>query len=233
MPRRPINQFNFNEIKKLQDDEVENSYLISQEQLQTAKIFSSREEYTKFLEKNIRYLEIGVAWGYYSEIVCKNAEPKSIHLIDKFNQDLKCWTQRQFGVCNCTPKHTLEYGIEDHELYIRNKFSKYNNLKVIKGDCLDILKNLEDEYDYIYIDITNDRNDTRMSLRYASKLVPVGGIIGLNDYLIYDGINEDILYGTFQTVNEFLFYNKNWNVDALALHPLGFFDIYIRKSYDI
>jgi hypothetical protein len=60
-------------------------------------------------------------------------------------------------------------------------------------------------------------------------LVDVGGIIGLNDYLIYDGIIEDMPYGTFQTVNEFLDKNKNWEVDGLALHNLGFYDIYIRR----
>jgi hypothetical protein len=57
-----------------------------------------------------------------------------------------------------------------------------------------------------------------------------GGTIGLNDYLIYDGIIEDVPYGTFQTVNEFLFKNKDWEVEALALHNLGFYDIYIRKA---
>jgi len=60
-------------------------------------------------------------------------------------------------------------------------------------------------------------------------MVPIGGIIGMNDYIIYDGIIEDKPYGTFQTVNEFLSANKNWSVDAIALHNLGFYDIYIKK----
>ena len=64
----------------------------------------------------------------------------------------------------------------------------------------------------------------------ASNLTPVNGIIGLNDYLIYDGIIEDQPYGTFQTVNEFLEKNNDWSVDAIALHNLGFYDIYIRKN---
>ena len=61
-------------------------------------------------------------------------------------------------------------------------------------------------------------------------LVEEGGVIGLNDYLIYDGIIEDTPYGTFQTVNEFLHDNPDWEVDAIALHNLGFYDIYIRKG---
>jgi hypothetical protein len=65
----------------------------------------------------------------------------------------------------------------------------------------------------------------------ASLLIEKDGIIGLNDYLIYDGIIEDKPYATFQVVNEFLRYNSNWSVDAIALHALGFYDIYIKKDY--
>jgi hypothetical protein len=48
--------------------------------------------------------------------------------------------------------------------------------------------------------------------------------------LIYDGIIEDAKYGTYQSVNEFLLLNKEWSVDGIALHPLGFYDIYLRKE---
>ena len=52
----------------------------------------------------------------------------------------------------------------------------------------------------------------------------------LNDYLIFDGIIEEGPYGTYQTVNEFLYKNKNWSVTALALHNLGFYDIYLKRE---
>jgi len=55
----------------------------------------------------------------------------------------------------------------------------------------------------------------------------------LNDYLIYDGIIEDRPYATFQVVNEFLHKNNNWIVDAIALHTLGFYDIYIKKERNV
>ena len=99
----------------------------------------------------------------------------------------------------------------------------------MKGDALQLLKTLNNKYDLIYIDISNDRVQTKMALNESSRLIEVGGIIGMNDYLIYDGIIEEEPYGTFQTVNEFLQYNKNWIVDAIALHNLGFYDIYIRR----
>jgi hypothetical protein len=62
-------------------------------------------------------------------------------------------------------------------------------------------------------------------------MVSPGGIIGLNDYLIFDGVIDEQPYGTFQAVNEFLHFNKNWVVDALALHSIGFNDIYLRRIF--
>jgi hypothetical protein len=210
-------------------NEIEDSFKIDQSQLNNAKIYSCREEYAKTLSKGIRYMEVGVAWGYSVELFAGASEAQYVHLIDWFNQDLMCWSWRKFGSCKCNNiKHELLYTKETHQQYIINKFSKYN-LKTSKGEATEILKNVKDEYDFIYIDITNGREVTKQTLSLASRLVPVGGIIGLNDYLIYDGIIEDEPYGTFQTVNEFLHINKNWEVQALALHPVGFYDIYIKR----
>ena len=226
MAKKPSNSHFLN----IKNDEIEDSQKISQKQLNNAKLFSSREEYVKSLPENLRYMEVGVAWGYYSELVASQKNPKSIHLLDWYNQDLKCWSWRKFGKCQCSTKHTLDYTPETHEKFITEKFSIYNNVSILKGDAKDILPTLTTEYDYIYIDISNDRKITKNVLEASSKLISTKGIIGLNDYLIYDGIIEDVAYGTFQTVNEFLYKNKNWSVDAIALHNLGFYDIYIRKD---
>jgi predicted O-methyltransferase YrrM len=229
MPKKISRMLKENEIRNFSDDEIEDSPKISQEQLKNAKLFSSREEYAKSLTKGIRYLEIGVAWGYSAEMFISASEASESDLIDLYNQDLKCWSWRKFGSCQCEGmRHELLYTPETHEQYIKDKFSKYGS-NTIKGDCLNILPSIEKKYNFIYIDISNDRLVTRRTLNLASRLVDVGGIIGLNDYLIYDGIIEDMPYGTFQTVNEFLDKNKNWEVDGLALHNLGFYDIYIRR----
>ncbi len=233
--KRTVPPFSFNEIRQLELDEIEDPYQLNQEQLKGAKIVVSREEYTKHLKKGLRYMEIGVAWGYYSEIVCQNTQPSVIDLVCRYDQDMKCWSWRRFGECQCSPiKHTYDFTAEESEDFIKNKFKKYGNANTYKGDAENILPEFMKEgrlYDYIYIDIHNGRKATREVLSYASNLIPVGGIIGLNDYTIYDGIIDNVFYGTFQTVNEFLFFNKNWSVDALALHKLGFYDIYLRRNY--
>lgn len=212
-------------------NQIEDGHKLDQSQLNNTKVYASREEYTKHLPKNMRYLEIGVAWGYYSEFVAENANPQSIDLLDFYDLDLKCWSWRKFGECKCEPvKHEMKYTPETHETYIKELFSKYKNVSTIKGNAINILPALNKEYDYIYIDISNKRDQTRKVLNLSANLVPVGGIIGLNDYLIFDGIIEEGPYGTYQTVNEFLYKNKNWSVTALALHNLGFYDIYLKRE---
>jgi hypothetical protein len=212
-------------------NQIEDGHKLDQDQLNNTKLYASREEYTKHLPKNIRYMEIGVAWGYYSELVAENASPKSIDLLDFYDLDLKCWSWRKFGECKCEPvKHEMKYTPETHEPYIKELFSKYNNVSTLKGNAVDILPGINKEYDYIYIDISNKRDQTRKVLNLSAGLVPIGGIIGMNDYLIFDGIIEEAPYGTYQTVNEFLHKNKNWSVTALALHNLGFYDIYIKRE---
>lgn len=230
--KKIVPSFGPNEIRELSKNEIEDPYQLRQSQLNDAKIFISREEYAKNLKKQLRYMEVGVAWGYYSEVVCENANPSSTDLVCRYDQDMKCWSWRRFGECHCNPKHTYDFTAEESEDFIIKKFSKYQNVKTYKGEAEEILPNFigNKEYDYIYIDIHNGRKATREVLSYASKLVAVGGIVGLNDYLIFDGVIDGVQYGTFQTVNEFLYFNENWSVDALALHKVGFYDIYLRKN---
>lgn len=229
MAKKPVQQFPFNDIIKLKNDEIESAYLIDQLQLNKAKIYKNREEYISTIPLNSKYMELGVAWGYYSELIAEQRSPKSIDLVDWYNQDFKCWSWRKFGECKCNPKHIKEYESDSHFEYINNKFKKYLNVNIIQGNVPDVLLKMDNDYDYIYVDITNDRKIIRDTLNILKNMVKPGGIIGLNDYLIYDGIIEDSAYGTYQSVNEFLLLNKDWIVDAIALHPLGFYDIYIRN----
>jgi hypothetical protein len=231
MPKIPARFLDYDELPNFNNDEIESGRPISQTQLNGAKLFSSREEYAKSLPKGIKYMEIGVAWGYYSEVVCKESSPREIVLVDPFDSDLKCWSWRKFGSCQCTNmKHELLFTPETNEQYILDLFSKYGPTRTVKGFAPKVLPN-ETDYDYIYVDMNNDRIEIREVLKRVSKMVTPGGVIGLNDYLIFDGVIEDEPYGTFQAVNEFLYFNKNWTVDAIALHSIGFNDIYLRRLF--
>jgi hypothetical protein len=230
MAKIPTRFLEYNESPSFPDDQIESGRPISQEQLNNSKIYTSREEYIKTLPTGIKYMEIGVAWGYYSELVCQQALPSEIVLVDPFDSDLKCWSWRKFGECQCqNQKHELLFTPETNEQYIKNLFSKYGKTKTIKGYAPEILPNHETDYDYVYVDMTNDRVEIREVLKKLEPMIKVGGVVGLNDYLIFDGVIENSEYGTYQAVNEFLNFNQNWSVDALALHPVGFYDIYLRK----
>ena len=219
------------EVYNFPEGHIESGRFIDQEQLKNARLFSSREEYAKQLPKDMKWMEIGVAWGYYSNYVCSVADPRETHLSDVYNQDLKCWSWRKHGSCQCAnQKHEMLYTPETHEAYIIEKFSKYRNVKTIRGEAPGSL-GPDNDYDYIYLDTGNDRYEIRELAEATYNLVKPGGILGFNDYTIYDGIIEDEPYGTFQTVNELLHFNKNWSVDALALHQVGFYDIYLRRDF--
>lgn len=229
MPKIPARYLDYHELPNFNDGEMESARPIDQSQLNGAKIFSSREEYIKSLPKGIKYMEIGVAWGYYSNLVCDIARPSSAELLDPFDNDLKCWSWRKFGSCQCTNQtHELLFTPETHEQWIKDTFSKYENVKTIKARAPEGLPE-ENDYDYIYVDISNERISTRNMFLTVSKMIKPGGIMGINDYVIYDAVIDDDFYGTFQSVHEFLFFNKNWVVDAIALQPVGFYDIYLRR----
>ena len=233
MSKIPVNGFNDDgSLKKLQNDQIEHVPSISQDQLNNAKIFSSREEYVEYLPKNIKYMEIGVSWGYYSKLIAEACNPKEIWLLDRYSIDSKCWSWVRTGSCQCEPiKHTILFTPETHEQYVRDEFSQYNNVHIIKGEAEDTLINQDKDFDYIYLDTQNGREHTMLMLDEISKHIKVGGIIGINDYLIYDGMNQNAFYGTYFSVNWFLNNNKNWSVKALALHNYSFNDIYITKDF--
>lgn len=233
MPKIPVNGFNDDgSLKKLQDDQIEHTPLISQDQLNNAKIFSSREEYVKHLPKNIKYMEIGVSWGYYSKLVAEECSPSAIYLLDRFMIDSKCWSWIRTGSCQCEPiKHTILFDPSTHENYIRDEFSKYNNVKLVRGEAEKTILLQPRDFDYIYLDTHNEREHTMYMLNEISKHIKVGGIIGINDYLIYDGMNWGGFYGTYFSVNWFLNNNKNWSVKALALQNYSFNDIYLTRDF--
>jgi hypothetical protein len=230
VPKIPTRWLDLSETVSFSDDLVESAREISESQLMNSKIIPSREHFIKYLPENLRYLEIGVAWGYYADLVCSK-NPSAFHLMDTYSQDLKCWSWRKFGECKCDgKKHELLYLPETHQAYIDNRYREQDVL-TIKGKAPDQIDQSY-EYDFIYIDFINERFAIRDTLNKCKDMVPVGGYLGINDYLIYDGIIEDSLYGTYQATNEFLSYNKNWEVAFFALHPIGFYDIYLRKTHE-
>jgi predicted O-methyltransferase YrrM len=211
----------YNEEKVYEDHEIEESLPISQNQLDGGKLFNSKYEYVKTLKKNISYLEVGVAWGYSAQMIIDTTNAKSADLLDRYDN--------AHGVLH-PGGPAPEDSSMTHEQYIKNKFAYHPNVNTIKGDAKDVLPTLIKKYDFILLDIDRDRIVTRKYLENCSKLTNLDGVIGLTSYMNYDSILYPGHVGIFQSVNEFLYFNKNWSVDGLLINTLGFHDIYIKRN---
>jgi hypothetical protein len=216
--REPLKYY---EEKGYKDYEIEQALPISQSQLDSGKLFSSRIDYAKTLKKDISYLEVGVAWGHSAKIFIDTTNAKSADLLDYYNN-----ASGIIGTGGPAPQDSSV----DHEQYIKNKFSYHPNVNTIKGDAENIIPNLNKQYDFIFLDIYRGRLITRKLLSDCSKLINIGGVIGITSYTNYDSILYEGHVGIYQSVNEFLCINKNWSVDGLILNTLGFHEIYIKRN---
>jgi hypothetical protein len=216
--REPIG---YDEEKMYEDHEVEVAIHISQDQLNGARLFTSKYEYAKTLDKNISYLEVGVGWGNSAKMFIDTTNAKSADLLDFY--DNAKGTRVPGG---SDPEITEE----EHEQYIKNKFSYHPNINTIKGNMREIFFDLNKRYDFILFDADTDRLLVRNLLKHASKLINDHGVVGFTSYMSYDAIHYDRHVGVYQSVNEFLHLNKNWSVDGIVLHDLGFHEIYIKKN---
>jgi hypothetical protein len=188
--------------------------LISQQQLNPAKLYSTKFDFINDIPKKARILEIGTMGGDYAKELIDRANPASIDLVDTF-----CASDWH-GMSRFTPQTHLEY--------INKKFEEYRIVTAHKGDSTKILPTLNKQFDYIYIDANHDYYHAKADLLNSVNLISRGGIIGLNDYISYDHINH-IEYGVIEAVCEFLDKNKDWNVIGFALQENMYCDIYIKS----
>jgi hypothetical protein len=216
--REPLS---YDEDKVYGHNEVELSRQIPQNQLNGGRLFNSKHEYAKTLNKNILYLEVGVGYGWSAKMFIDTTSAKSADLLDLYNN----------------AQGTREPGGSDpedssitHEQYIKNKFSYHPNVTTIKGDMKKVFFTLDKKYDLILFDAETDRLLIRNILKHCSKIVNIGGVVGFTSYMNYDAVHYDMHVGIYQSVNEFLYLNNNWSVDAIVLHDLGFHEIYIKRN---
>ena len=80
--REPIG---YNEEKVYGEHEIEIAIPISQNQLNSARLFNSKYEYAKTLNKNISYLEVGVGYGQSAKMFIDTTSAKSADLLDLYD----------------------------------------------------------------------------------------------------------------------------------------------------
>lgn len=188
--------------------------LISQSQLNNAKLYSNKFEFIKHLPKNASMLEIGTLAGDYAECLL-STNPKSLDLVDVFQAN--DW------------RDLNRFNKDGHFDFVKNRFKNNPEVSLIKGYSHEVLPTLNKKYDYIYIDANHDYEHASRDLNLSLPLLAENGIIGFNDY-IYDDADY-IIYGVIETVCEFLDKNKDWEVIGFALQERMYADIYIKKIF--
>lgn len=188
--------------------------LISQDQLNNAKLYSTKFEFIKHLPKGGNILEIGTLAGDYAELLLQT-NPLSIDLVDVFKAN-------DWRDLNRFNKH-------EHYDFVKNRFKNNPEVALHKGYSHEILPKLNKKYDYIYIDANHDYEHASRDLELSLPLLADGGIIGFNDY-IYDDADY-IVYGVIETVCEFLDKNRHWEVIGFALQERMYADVYIKKIF--
>lgn len=209
----------------MQDDILNNRIdVISQAQLQDTKVYSTRYEFLKTLNPGIRYLEVGVLAGDFTVEVLAATKIKLAVLVDPFNE---------------IDHNANEYGGARWELpeenfnFVKKRFEKMQNVRLYKHYFEKFYQMYSGKFDFIYIDANNSFESVYRYLQDAEKLLNDDGIIGINDYSIYQecslaDFKEEI--GVVKAVNKFLRNNLEWYVYAFSFNDKLTSDIYLKKS---
>lgn len=186
--------------------------------LQNCKFLKSRYEILPLLPKNAVCGEVGVLAGDFSRKIINTCSPKRLHLIDVFNCD--------------DYKEQNRFDASNNEVYIKAKFEQEisnSTVEVHKGLSWEVLSEFPNQYfDWIYIDAAHDYDSVVKDLREANRTLKEGGIIIMNDYIMFDHIARTD-YGVVQATNEFMIENK-FEMIYFAFHPQLFCDVAIRKA---
>lgn len=190
--------------------------LLTNSMLDDAKLYYDRDDYLKSRNPINNYLEVGVLAGDYSDMVIRYLNPKRIDLVDLYNE--KDWNQLA----------NMRFTNDTHYDYIKNKYADNIAVNIIQENFNPDIKSIDYQYDYIYIDANHHKDFMEGVLNFSKDHIVINGIIGINDYMIFDHFCDEY-YGVVQATNKFLVDNPNFKICAYvigaALHP----DIYLKR----
>lgn len=188
--------------------------------LKRARILSSRQDLLQFLPRNAVFCEVGVAYGDFTAQVLEECEPRKFIAIDCF--DLERYPS-MWGFSRLEGR--------SHEEFYRKRFEKElatGRMELMRGYSnvtLPLL--LAKSVDIFYIDAWHSYEAVSEELSIIKNKITSKGWIVLNDYTLYDVV-ADMHYGVVQAAHEFML-AEGWEMKFLALNPLMFCDVALRK----
>ncbi len=197
--------------------------LISEKQLENAKIFQDRWSWAKQLPDNINFMELGVAAGDFSHFLLTNIKLNNLYLIDLYNHnDFRTgWDEIKSTRFNSTT----------HYNFVKERFKSFNNVKMIKGFSHNVMQKLINDnkikFDVVYLDTDHKKDQLLKEIPLAIKLLKPNGILAFNDFIVHT--ENDTKYDTISVVVDFLYDNLDWEVIGFALDTYMYCDIYLRK----
>jgi hypothetical protein len=219
---------------------------ISKDQLKKTNVYSTREDFLlENLKQKSRIAEIGTLAGDFAYHILTEYDPEYLLLVDIFGQeDIGIYVNKSQPEKRFTP--------ENHQEWVVKRFEEYKNVEIkwsrgfealssyqktlSKSSCWGSEDNL---FDFIYLDSNHNFSNVLRELLSAEPLIKVGGIIGINDYMLNGIFTEeifnnsewkDVSYGTMQGASFFLDKFPNWHVMSIALNGAGNMDIFLQKQ---
>jgi len=219
---------------------------ISKNQLKKTNVYSTREDFLlENLKQKSRIIEIGTLAGDFAYHILTEYDPEYLLLVDIFGQE-------DVGVYVNKIQPEKRFTPENHKDWVFKRFEKYKNVEIkwsrgsealfnyhkilSKNSSWDSIDNL---FDFIYLDSNHNFSNVLRELISAEPLIKVGGIIGINDYMLNGIFTEeifnnsewkDVSYGTMQAASFFLNKFPNWRVMSIALNGAGNMDLFLQKE---
>ena len=188
---------------------------IDESKFNGSKVFSGRYYLLAHCLKNIPEnsvaCEVGVAEGFFSQIILDLVKPSKLILIDLYQHN--------------SPHR--EYVKANHYQYITKKFLGNDTVSLKRGLSWDMLNTLDsNSLDYIYVDGDHSYNSVKKDIVSAYRVIKPGGIIQFNDYTTYSPL-ENAKYGVMHAVNEFIQTFKP-EILGVSLDKNGYNDIALK-----
>ena len=153
---------------------------LKDEYLKNCEVLSCREVMLEKIPKGGIWAEVGVAEGYFSDLILKTCKPKKLYMVE-------------YGEVYCEK--------------LRKRFKEQINsglVEILQGDSAEMLSRLQDnELDYVYLDATHDYEHPKKEMEICNKKVKSTGMIMGHDYVRFS-MWENEQYGVIEAVNEFV-----------------------------
>ena len=169
-------------------------------------IWASKLALNNFKLNDAIFLECGTGKGYMAAGICMyhdfNEENPNFYLADTFISHL----ERSEG--NSSP---AEFAYSDGDIEVRNYFSKYKNVNILKGRVPEILQELPNKpIIFLHLDL-NDETAEYDALKFLKDRFVKGSIIIFDDYGGFGGHDQAVVHEKF---------SKDMNIPLLVL-PTG------------